>query len=290
MRTLFFCLLLSLTQWAGASFAGSPPASGIPISTEAIEKRPLPSPSTQSTDLYVSPETVLSLLKKKQDLTLIDVRDTNSFGRFRIPGSIHVPLYAVKAKGFLQNRFLVLVHEGYPDAQVEQACQALRDSGFKKVWILRGGLVSWSMHRGPAEGDPPARAELGKVPSPAFFLKKDSEEWLVVDISRDHKRTLRSLPRAVHVPFPAEPRSFPSRLKAALDSKPGSSPRFLLLCAAKEEDYAAVNPLVQEAGIKDAFYLKGGLAGYESFLQQLSFLAHPERITQQGGLRCFDCP
>jgi len=123
MRTLFFCLLLSLTQWAGASFAGSPPASGIPISTEAIEKRPLPSPSTQSTDLYVSPETVLSLLKKKQDLTLIDVRDTNSFGRFRIPGSIHVPLYAVKAKGFLQNRFLVLVHEGYPDEIGRASCR-----------------------------------------------------------------------------------------------------------------------------------------------------------------------
>jgi len=74
MRTIFFCLLFSCTQWAGVSFAESPPASGIPISPQTIEKRPLPSLSTQTADFYISPETVLSLLKKKQDLTLIDVR------------------------------------------------------------------------------------------------------------------------------------------------------------------------------------------------------------------------
>jgi hypothetical protein len=59
------------------------------------------------------------MLKKKHDVTLVDVRDRDCFERFRIPRSIHVPLYAVKTKGFLKERFLVLVHEGYPEGPVD---------------------------------------------------------------------------------------------------------------------------------------------------------------------------
>ncbi len=191
MRTLLLCLLLSLSQCPGVGLAGSPPASGIPIPSQTSEKSSIPSISTESTEFYISSESVLSMVKKKQDLMLVDVRDRNLFESLRIPGSIHVPLYAVKTKPFLKNRFLVLVHEGYPDVTVEQACKALRLSGFKRVWILRGGLVSWALNKGPIQGDPSARTELDKVPPQAFFPKRDSKEWLVVDLSHNHKTTFK---------------------------------------------------------------------------------------------------
>jgi rhodanese-related sulfurtransferase len=288
MRTFLLCLLLLLGQCPGLSLAG--PVSGLPVRTKPLEKSALPSPPDGRTDLYVSAESVLSMVRKKQDLTLVDVRDTDSFERFSIPGSIHVPLYAVKTKPFLKNRILVLVHEGYPDVTVERACKALRLSGFRKVRILRGGVVSWARNKGPIQGDLSALSELDKVPSQTFFQKRDSREWLVIDISADHQKTLRSIPRAVHVPWSQDRGSFVTRLKSVLGSKPGSPSRFLLICAAKQEDYAGVSVPLQEAGIKNAFYLKGGLAGYETFLRNLTLLARPEKKTRQGGLKCFDRP
>jgi hypothetical protein len=92
------------------------------------------------------------------------------------------------------------------------------------------------------------------------------------------------------LPWSRDHQGFITNLKAILDSKPGSPSRFLLICAAREEDCAGVDVLLQQAGVKNAFYLKGGLAGYEAYLQQISLLAQPEKRTQQGGLKCFKCP
>jgi rhodanese-related sulfurtransferase len=52
-----------------------------------------------------------------------------------------------------KNRSLVLVHEKYTDVTVQRGCKALKLSGFKKVWILRGRLASWALNKSPIQGD-----------------------------------------------------------------------------------------------------------------------------------------
>jgi 3-mercaptopyruvate sulfurtransferase SseA len=50
--------------------------------------------------LAISVEAVLYKLKRNQKLTLVDVRSWQNFERLHIPGSINIPLYAVKTKTY----------------------------------------------------------------------------------------------------------------------------------------------------------------------------------------------
>jgi rhodanese-related sulfurtransferase len=60
-----------------------------------------------------SVESVLRKLKGNEEMILVDVRKQDEFERFRITGSISIPLFAIKTKAFLKSIFLVLVNEGY---------------------------------------------------------------------------------------------------------------------------------------------------------------------------------
>ena len=54
----------------------------------------------------ISVETVLEKLKQKENPVLIDLRNRESFEKFRIPGSItiNMPLFAIRTKTFLKNK------------------------------------------------------------------------------------------------------------------------------------------------------------------------------------------
>ena len=79
---------------------------------------------------------------------LIDVRDTDSYARSHIPEALHIPAYAIKTKGFLRNRDIVLMDAGWCNPVLERVCAELNESGWKSVKILRGGLSSWRRHGG----------------------------------------------------------------------------------------------------------------------------------------------
>jgi rhodanese-related sulfurtransferase len=113
-----------------------------------------PAAHADSGTLYTSVDSVLFKLKKGQEILLVDVRDREAFDRFRIPGSIHVPLYALKTKTFLKEKTVVLVSVGYPDFALEQSCDAVKAVGFGKTSILNGGLRMWMLKKGSTKGLP----------------------------------------------------------------------------------------------------------------------------------------
>ncbi len=55
----------------------------------------------------ISVESVLRKLKKKEKIVLVDVRNREKFEKIRIPGSINIPLFAIKTKTFLKHKPLV---------------------------------------------------------------------------------------------------------------------------------------------------------------------------------------
>ena len=136
-----------------------------------------------SASFYLSMESVLPMLKRNQDLILVDVRHKEAFDKARIAGSIHIPLHAIKTKNFLKTKPSVLVAEGYPNRELENTCTFLREAGFERIFILRGGIHGWQEQKGPMEGDVFSRRELNKVSPRSFYLEKDSMDWLVIDIS-----------------------------------------------------------------------------------------------------------
>ncbi len=106
----------------------------------------------------ISVEAVLQKHKAKEDILLVDVRNSQEFKKFHIPGSMNIPLFALKTKGSLKSKPLVLINEGrsYKDLIAEGS--TLSRAGFT-VSILEGGLWQWQQKKGPIEGGPLGRQE-----------------------------------------------------------------------------------------------------------------------------------
>jgi rhodanese-related sulfurtransferase len=107
-------------------------------------------------------ESVSQQLKNRQDITLVDVRDAGEFEKFRIPGSINIPLFAIKTKTFLKSKPLVLINNGQNYKQLTDECTVLSKAGFI-VSMLDGGLYQWKRKNGRLEGDVFAQKELNYI-------------------------------------------------------------------------------------------------------------------------------
>jgi len=127
---LLIWFFIGLPARVGMSAPNNPEPPPVPSELSPIKSRKRAFNKREPT-LAISVESVLKKLREKQDIILVDVRKKSEFEKFRIPGSISVPLFAVKTKTFLKAKPLVLVNEGYGYRQVEQEVAHLRDSGFR---------------------------------------------------------------------------------------------------------------------------------------------------------------
>ena len=82
---------------------------------------------------------------------LVDVRSLDQFKKVRIPGSLNLPLFAIKTKGLLRSRRLVLVGKGDGDGALGAEAAALKALGFEEVKVLRGGIGAWELAGGHLE-------------------------------------------------------------------------------------------------------------------------------------------
>ena len=107
---IMICLLVILPVRKSVSAPGNPQSRHIPVEFPAIKLKKC------QAAFAISVESVLQKSKEKQEIILVDGRKSDAFEKFRIPGSINIPLYAVKTKAFLRTKLLVLVNEGYGTA------------------------------------------------------------------------------------------------------------------------------------------------------------------------------
>jgi rhodanese-related sulfurtransferase len=89
----------------------------------------------------------------KPDLTIIDVRDRDSFNQEHITGAIWVPLddLVTQIRQWLEfNRDIYLY--SHADSDMINAAAQLDRAGFERVAILDAGLSGWKAVHGPTEG------------------------------------------------------------------------------------------------------------------------------------------
>jgi len=233
----------------------------------------------QDASFAITPDAVLYKLKQKQKITLIDVRNPEDFERLHIPGSLNIPLHAVKTKVFLKSFPLVLLNEGFHYSALQSECRQLTDLGFK-AFILDGGLPAWKREGSRLVGDPFALRDMKTVSPRVFLGEKNYGNMLVIDISPVQTEISRQLmPYSRHIPVSAEPDEWFRKLNRIITDH--KSRPFLSVVVINEtgDGYDGAYKKLADLGV-NAFFLQSGVAGYKKYLADLmlSWLPRDDRI------------
>lgn len=213
--------------------------------------------------LYLDAKAADDLVHNPGHAIWVDVRSSTAHMQARIANSIQMPLYAVKTKGFLRERKVVLVDEGCGSPAVENETRRLRAAGFQDVSIWHGGLNAWQRQGGLLEG--PAAATVAQVPPAALAAVIPAPDWLVVAVNGDAPP---DLPESVALPLdPARPDAFADALNAVTEARPHVAT--VLILAASAGDSQAIGKLADRINAL-VFYPEGGRPAWEAHLNMLS--------------------
>ncbi len=222
----------------------------------------------------IAVEAVVQQLQENQDLFLVDVREQQQFEQFRIPGSLNIPLFAIKTTRFLKGKPLVLVDEGSHPRQLAEICDQLRQIGFE-AWFLFGGLNAWHARNAnvpmPLQGDVFTLNALNKIPPHTLFAEQEWEHWLLLDVSPSgDPQTVEFLPQTISVPFDRDhPQQFLADVEQAVaHSAPRSEVFLVVISTQRGEDYEDIERVLRHTQIAPVFFLEGGFAAYTRFVAQ----------------------
>ena len=113
---------------------------------------------------FMSAEQLKAKLARNEPVTIIDVRDTDSYlNNNKIKGSIHVKLRRLSYRLTMaplrnapRDREIVTYCACPSDEASIRAAQILTDAGFTRVRVLQGGWQTWLRAKGPTEPRPRA--------------------------------------------------------------------------------------------------------------------------------------
>ncbi|BAZ39082.1 hypothetical protein NIES4101_50340 [Calothrix sp. NIES-4101] len=111
-------------------------------------------------------------------LTILDVRDRQSYNQCHIMGAMPAPMDELQhmAESSLHKKRDIYIY-GANDEETDQAAKSLRDVGFSHVSSLRGGLEAWKAIGGSTEGTMESQSE------------PDAGAYNVVDRIKTHLET-----------------------------------------------------------------------------------------------------
>jgi len=121
----------------GTSLPDSETPSQSQVSTLSV------SPTLPKAD-YVTPKTVKQWLSSGKRITLIDVRKPKEYEAGHLPDAINIPYDEVEGRAGEWDKQTPLVFYCISSSwRAPYSANLLKDLGFKKVYILEGGIVGW---------------------------------------------------------------------------------------------------------------------------------------------------
>jgi len=124
-----------------------------------VEANQSPSQEAATPTSFISAEELKEKLSKNEAVTIIDVRSANGLdSEQKIKGAVHVKLRRLKYRLSFQplktvprDRDVVTYCACPNDEASLKAALILRESGFKRVHVLKGGWVVWKKAKGQTE-------------------------------------------------------------------------------------------------------------------------------------------
>lgn len=287
MKIIFFCIIYFFCYCSpvfSTNLANNASANK-GISTELLSVQP----RSRVSSFILSPQSLQEILNKGEDLVLVDVRSSDKFQKFRIPGSMNIPLYTLKTKGFLKSKSLILINEGYGYRGLEQECEKLKNLGFQSVRILYGGLNYWRDTNGQLEGDFFDIDAIGEISPAKYFVDRDYDDWVVIDVSQPGDKTGRELiPGMTNIPCSGNGEKFLLKFEQVIHNQDTPLLTYVLIVNGAGQNYGKIKQVIKTGkNIFNIFYLKGGLAAYRKYLKNQQSLWRPHKKTIK---KCVSCP
>lgn len=239
---------------------------------------------THNLSFAVSVDSVVQDIKRKRDVSLIDVRGRHEFDAVHIPGSINIPLYSIKTKPFLKTGRLVLVGNGHLYGPLADECEKLAEKGFHAS-ILWGGLNAWKQKGLDLEGDVFEAEKINLISPRDFHLEKDYQGNTCILISGGKNKDYgKDYPCFTHIEKLED-----DSIKSLAGSGDKQQLRLIFIGNEDGEGYDQYKELVEKSGLSNVFFLSGGLKGYKKFLEKLSLSLRSRESRLQLSDRCVPC-
>lgn len=248
-------------------------------------------PRPRDPSLVVSVESLHRDMERSAPVRVMDVRSQEAYAAFRIPGSLNVPLHALRTREFLKLTPVVVTGEGSEYASLEPECRKLRELGFR-VWILEGGVEGWAREGHAVDGAATGGRSLGTMTPRQFFEERHLENWVILNACRVKSETGRYLvPQAELLPSLDDIGEAAARLShLASRRKAGSCPSFLVFDDDGSEAGRIARAL-EGTGFGDVVFLEGGIEGYRRFLEdQAAFVRAQAHAGGEVTAPCPGCP
>jgi rhodanese-related sulfurtransferase len=151
----------------------------------------------QSPDRYVDvEEATYKIIKQDRDFILIDVRNTDDFERFSLPGALNLNMEDIlgrRYRSFFKNSESKKVFYSYSESSAQLAWAVAKRAGFENVYILKGGLNGMF-------------AEIFNSPDQPLDPKDMEEQFSVRFMAKARKMFLEgeALPKQPTAPLPVK--------------------------------------------------------------------------------------
>jgi rhodanese-related sulfurtransferase len=119
-------------------------------------------------------------LSKQTDTLLVDLRLSEPYQAFHIENALNLNVTDLLNKPYWYSKTVVLIGDGKAEREMYRTCAHLKQSGYKQVYVLRGGMPLWLTHKLAISGRPSPTLQLSNLTAAEFWLESQRVENLVL--------------------------------------------------------------------------------------------------------------
>jgi rhodanese-related sulfurtransferase len=134
-----------------------------------------------------------------QSAQLVDLRQADEHREFHALGAAHLTVAQLRTRPYWRDKPVLLIGSGKGDHELYRECARLKQTGYRNVSVLQGGMLAWQGESLPVQGNPPALTQQARL-SPAEFWREAGERHNLILISQALEPLHKQLDFAIVLP------------------------------------------------------------------------------------------
>jgi rhodanese-related sulfurtransferase len=206
--------------------------------------------------------------KVQRSYVIIDIRNSASYARGHLKGSINMPSSSIKTRLFLKGKNILLLGEAHDRVAMIDSCKKLRGSEFANVKVLQGGYGALANKTGNKPAKSGGKSEF-KLPPSKLIFESRYDPWVVIDLSLRGPGNLDRYFEDIY-----RLNAYPTREQMAeiiestnLSGALGASSRFIVIDKDGTKGRQFEQWLLEigtEPGLERMYYLEGGVDAFNA--------------------------